>query len=592
MKIENSKSKGFSLVELLVSVAITSIIMVGISAFFSNGFQTMFTSSKNTSDALSQLVFSNILQKNFIKADSLEQISEEGTSIILKNNPAKTPLSFTYIGLKEAHLGVKDFFVFNGQEGSTTSLNFSETVAHPAGLTQLGDKYYVAAPLENAIYECSNSCDQKLPLEGLKYPMDLANDGANLYFTDAGNNRVVKIEDVGNANNLTVLAEGLNFPTGIEYYDEGEKYLFVSDTYNHVVKKIQISGAKITTVVGNGTNKACDNTAEFCQLSYPTGLVIGDEGAGEALYIADTGHGRILKMFNPAALSEFEMTFSSPETPEAFKEIKIVFPTGTNLGNNPLNSVSSDNSTFNENGTLSIAENTLTYELWTKLLNDTKNTNACAPQPCLILKNKIEVINHQLFDNNQFNELKLGDDPNNNFPVSSKAGVKVGLSKFYASDHLAGAEVVLTKPVSANTTITFKFSSVDATAVSGGFKPVLIQMYDSEGKFLASQKVFFRFPDQELGTPEDMISVSSPDLSFPTGLGWSGNALVFSDKAQYPEAFTDFDYVTDFEVEAFKMVKKDEGKLLEINFKTQKNPSSEEEEKIYDNHVFNAALNP
>ncbi len=582
---------GFSLVELLVSVAITALIMVGISAFFSNSFRTMFESRTKTSNALDQLIFSNVLQKQFIKGNSLQAISGDGSFVILKNNPQKTYFPFSYLGLSEGYLALKDFFVFNGQEGDTASSSFKNTVSHPAGITQMAGKYYVAAPLENSIYECTVSCNKKLAIEGLSYPMDLANDGENLYVTDSGNNRVLKIMNVGVSNDLEVLISDLNFPTGIEYYSAGKGHLFVSDTYNHQIKAILLSDNSVSIVAGGGTNKKCDSTAQYCQLSYPTGLVFGNDGSGESLYIADTGNRRILKVSDPGKLSVFDLSFSSPQEAKAIKEVKVVFPANTTLDNAVLESITSDNNNFQTTGATAFKEHIFDYQLSTKLTEDTVVTNACKPEPCLVLKNKIAVEAPDLFTPQKFNEIMLGDDANNVLKVGSKKGSVLSLLMNAAAHHPLDTLVILASKVPASTKIEFKFTNVDTSAVGGGFKPVLIQMYDLEGKLIASQKNTFRFGDGELGTSEDLISVLSENHPYPTGLGWSGNALVFAENPEYPTVFKDFDYLTGFKVEELKFESKNEGHLLEMKFKTVKNPDSEEE-KLYEDHIFNAALKP
>src|SRR5512136_1238485 len=52
--------KGFTLVELIVSVAITGILMLGISAFFSSTFQNLFKTQTQTTNTEKQYVVNEI----------------------------------------------------------------------------------------------------------------------------------------------------------------------------------------------------------------------------------------------------------------------------------------------------------------------------------------------------------------------------------------------------------------------------------------------------------------------------------------------------------------------------------------------------
>lgn len=575
MKIKIKSPSGFSLVELLVAVALTALVMVGISAFFSNSFQIMFRARQGLAETLNELVFSTNLQKQFLQTDSLHEMAQNGKSAVFKNRFQPIPLSFSFLGESSQRLGLKNFIVFNGQEGNKASSEFFGSVSNPAGIAQLNGIYYVAAPLENAIYSCSNTCTQKLAVDGLKLPMDVTTDGSRLFVSDAGNNRIVQIANVGTSNDLTVIATGFDFPTGLEYYSAGKGFLFVSDTNHHQVKRIQIDGGETEAIVGVGTNAACNGSAQYCALNYPTGLVLGDDGSGLSLYIADTGNGRILRVSKPALISEFEVPFTTSKEPAAIREVKLTFPKGTKL-QNPNAVISSDGGYLRETGDQVVADNTFTYRLWTKLISDTQEVNTCEPEPCSPSKNKIEVEKPQLFGN-QFNTLKLGDDANNNLTVSSKSGFLLKLGNNFATHHPAETEVSLATPVPANTNIDFKFSNVDVSAVSAGIHSVLIQMQNEEGKFLASAKAFFRFPGEFLGMPDDYISVYADKIPFPTGLGWSGNTPIYAQTAVYPPEFTDFDYLTDTPVKNVVFSSVDEGKFLKLTFQVVQNPNTENE---------------
>ncbi|QDU59325.1 Serine/threonine-protein kinase PknD [Planctomycetes bacterium Pan216] len=78
----------------------------------------------------------------------------------------------------------------------------------------------------------------------------------------------------------------LRDPTGIGFDRDGN--LYISDTGNHVVRRVDASTGVITTVVGNGAegNSGDKGLAVEAELTQPTGLAFDQHGR---LYIADSG---------------------------------------------------------------------------------------------------------------------------------------------------------------------------------------------------------------------------------------------------------------------------------------------------------------
>ena len=81
----------------------------------------------------------------------------------------------------------------------------------------------------------------------------------------------------------------LNNPDGLTFDAAGN--LFIADTYNHVIRKVDCAGM-ITTIAGNSTNgySGDGSAATNASLSYPEGLLV--DAAGNLL-IADSGNGLI-----------------------------------------------------------------------------------------------------------------------------------------------------------------------------------------------------------------------------------------------------------------------------------------------------------
>ena len=140
----------------------------------------------------------------------------------------------------------------------------------------------------------------------LNNPTGVAVDAAgNIFIADTGNNRIRKINASDGQIN-TVAGSGasgfsgdngaatsakLSAPTAVAVDTAGN--IYVADTGNNRVRKINAADGKINTVAGNGASGYdTDNVnATLASLDHPTGLAISSDGS--TLYIADTGNNRI-----------------------------------------------------------------------------------------------------------------------------------------------------------------------------------------------------------------------------------------------------------------------------------------------------------
>jgi len=140
--------------------------------------------------------------------------------------------------------------------------------------------------------------------------IDISKDGHYLYIADTLNNRVRRLEFATGmvttvAGNGTVGYSGdggsaldatFNHPSDVVCAANGDVY--VSDRYNNVVRKIDSAGT-ITTVVGTGVAGFTPNGTPALQanLYNPLGLDFVD--ATNTLYIADMYNHQVLKVINP-----------------------------------------------------------------------------------------------------------------------------------------------------------------------------------------------------------------------------------------------------------------------------------------------------
>tara|TARA_Y100001970_G_scaffold129362_2_gene159555 strand:- start:4549 stop:6666 length:2118 start_codon:yes stop_codon:yes gene_type:complete len=135
----------------------------------------------------------------------------------------------------------------------------------------------------------------------LSQPSGLAVDGATLWFTDPEASAIRSI-DLGESGDLKTLvgnglfswgdatgdaeATQLQHAVGIEILD-GD--LYVADTYNHRIKRVQSQTGDSVLVAGNGIPGLRDGSGEGAQLAEPSGL----SAAGSLIYIADTNNHQI-----------------------------------------------------------------------------------------------------------------------------------------------------------------------------------------------------------------------------------------------------------------------------------------------------------
>ncbi|MBU0577479.1 prepilin-type N-terminal cleavage/methylation domain-containing protein [Patescibacteria group bacterium] len=579
----NLKSKikgGFTLVELIVSLAITGILLVGLSIFFTSTFHNMFTAQERTSGTQSQFALNEILRD---KLTSLEEILYiAANEIVFRSDTTDGQMPFTYVGQDGDNIVFKDFFVFNGLFGSTSGDEF-DPIENPGGIVYLNDEmidyYYITAPLENKIYRCPSppamgGCWEPSPaIEGLNRPTDITADDmdfntANLYVTNSGDNTVIRISNLENTNTVTTLVdEGLNFPTGLAYYDNGtQKYLFIADTYNNEIKWIPTNlllndyPTNAITAVGNGEDTSCDNTAKYCQLNFPTGLHAND--SDHILYISDTGSNRILKMSDPdPALDDYEIAFNLGIASQ-ISEINFVFPDDVTLSN-----VSESNPNTLHTGKYTENGSTLTYELNVPIEDDVIHpTLVCAGSPPVCINRNyfigFEVIaENQIFEAND--SIQLGSE---SYTVDGISDIGGGIYQIT----VIPADTVINYAQGTIVTITNNFLAGDyefyfdltSSTFASDFNNIETEVSDDTPVVIKTVEQMLRVGDDILGTSEDSIEVLyDTDLNFPTGLSISGSDLMTADSLDgqiledgafdssltpYAIPTSNFDYTSDF----------------------------------------------
>ncbi len=141
--------------------------------------------------------------------------------------------------------------------------------------------------------------------------LDLSPNGEDIYMTDTENNKVRKI-NIATRMVTTIAGTGetgyegdggpalsaqLNYPSDMVCASNGDMY--IADEHNHVIRKIDAATGFISTVAGTGIpGFSPDGTpARSAKLYRPVGVAY--DNATHTLYIADTYNHQIKKVKNP-----------------------------------------------------------------------------------------------------------------------------------------------------------------------------------------------------------------------------------------------------------------------------------------------------
>jgi DNA-binding beta-propeller fold protein YncE len=130
-------------------------------------------------------------------------------------------------------------------------------------------------------------------------PYDVAFDKTTgiLYVTNTGTNSIRAIS----AGTVSTIATGFNSPQGITA--DGAGNVFVADTNNHIIRKIVLSGAVISTLAGtSGAYGSANGIGASASFYSPIGVAVDITGN---VYVADTRNWTIRKITSAGAVSNF-----------------------------------------------------------------------------------------------------------------------------------------------------------------------------------------------------------------------------------------------------------------------------------------------
>ncbi len=137
----------------------------------------------------------------------------------------------------------------------------------------------------------------------LAQPYGLALDGNNLFFADSETSaiRVAKIGDGGRVVTLSGTglfafgdSDGIGKDALLQHPQDvamAPDAIYIADTYNHKIKRMDLSTLRVTTVAGDGTQGSTDGDAMNASFDEPAGIAYRDG----IVYVADTNNHLIRK---------------------------------------------------------------------------------------------------------------------------------------------------------------------------------------------------------------------------------------------------------------------------------------------------------
>jgi hypothetical protein len=298
------------------------------------------TSINPSSGPASGFVTATLTGTNFINGGTIVNVSGSGIEVGTLGFPTATTMTAFLILHDVIDLGSHTVSVTTAG-GTTASVNFSVTTNPVISATHFTASHF-AGPNGGAGY-----ADGTGNAVRFNRPQKVWSDGTNLYIADSNNHTIRKVviatgvtttvagtPGVSGTSNGVGPAALFNSPSGI--WGDGTN-LYVTENYNHAIRKIVLSTGAVSTFAGSITtfgnvNNAVGTSARF---NSPAGIC----GDGTNLFVADSFNHSIRKIvISSTAVSTFAGSLTGVSgstnatgTSALFNNPQGIFCDGTNL---------------------------------------------------------------------------------------------------------------------------------------------------------------------------------------------------------------------------------------------------------------------
>lgn len=277
MKMNNS---AFTLIEILVTLSITSILLLIIGGIYPTLIQSFWEQKENLefqqSFILDNFYLNSIIthSQNILSNYSSWNYQRRNSYLTLLGNKGNFHYSMVYLWDDEGN-------ILSETGEKLWKLNVKNTFLY-SNFVSLWDDVYFTNPWKHTIEKYLSWAIESQVIYGISWifwydttgsgkfntPTGITTDGSNLYVADTGNNVIRRINLA--TNSITTIAgkigksgfnDGETFSTGTLLNDSLFDYptslayennsLYVSDTYNNRVRKIDFWANKIFTLAGS-----------------------------------------------------------------------------------------------------------------------------------------------------------------------------------------------------------------------------------------------------------------------------------------------------------------------------------------------------
>lgn len=205
--------------------------------------------------------------------------------------------------------------------GATNSTPLASSFSSPYGIVKIANALYVADTTNQVIRKIDLGSNTVTTFSGIvgtagstdtsggtprfNGPRSLAVSGNVIYVANLGAHNIRKI-DLGNNNVVTTVAGTANTQGYRDTADGAPLFrspnallvvgsnLYVGDSGNNVIRKIDLGTNTVTTLAGNGTAGYADGTGTAAQFNSPGSMVL--DSSGDYIYVADNGNFYVRKV--------------------------------------------------------------------------------------------------------------------------------------------------------------------------------------------------------------------------------------------------------------------------------------------------------